>query len=138
MARVAGACRLTPQRSLAALLKAVAAHPSLYAFGLFERSRGPVLAVPKSARGVRSGLCVEWLAKRLTARVDPQSIAYTHDAAQAVRLARARGGAALLVKPASVARIRRAVDRVGLLPQKSTYFHPKIASGLVFNPLDQP
>ena len=136
--RAQEACRLSPRRGLRSLVKAVAEHPSPYAFGLFEPGRWPMLAVPKSARGVRSGLCVEWLAKRLTARVDPQRIAYTHDAAEAVRLARERGGVALLVKPAGVARIRRAVDRVGLLPQKSTYFHPKVASGLVFNPLEEP
>lgn len=41
----------------------------------------------------------------------------------------------MLVKPFSVAQVRRAAKAVGLLPQKSTYFFPKIATGLAFRPL---
>ena len=133
--RALDACRLTPQSTLSALLKALAAHRSPYAFGVFQPVSGFRLAVPRSAAGARSGLSVEWLAKNVTAGVDPQDISYTHDAGEAVRLARERRGAALLVKPASVARIRKAVERVGLLPQKSTYFYPKVATGLVFKAL---
>jgi uncharacterized protein (DUF1015 family) len=43
---------------------------------------------------------------------------------------------AALVMPASVGDIR-AVSQTGeRMPAKSTYFYPKLASGLVFNPLE--
>ena len=35
----------------------------------------------------------------------------------------------------AVLQIRKAVEKIGLLPQKSTYFYPKIATGLVFKAL---
>lgn len=133
--RVRAGCRILPKPGLEALLKALAAHPSPYAFGLFEPPRGFALAVPGSCGGARSGLCVEYLARRITDGVDPHHLRYTHEAGEAVALARELGGAALLVKPASVAAIRRAVERIGLLPQKSTYFFPKVTTGLVFKPL---
>jgi len=132
--RVRAECRLEAKRDLSSLLKALEKHRSPYAFGVFSGS-GFFLAVPLKPGGAKSGLCVEWLAKRVTARIDPHHIAYTHAAVEAVQLARSRGGAAFLVKPASVAQIRKAVDRIGLLPQKSTYFYPKVTTGLVFNPL---
>ena len=50
----------------------------------------------------------------------------------ATRDAKRRKGLAVLIKPFSVGEIRAAVERGGLLPQKSTYFYPKIAAGLVF------
>lgn len=135
LARVRAECRLAAKPGLAALLKALAAHPSPYAFGVFTAPRSFELAAPKSTKGARSGLCVEYLARYVTAGVDPHHLKYTHEAEEAVALARKLAGAALLVKPASVADIRRAVDRIGLLPQKSTYFYPKITTGLVFKPL---
>jgi uncharacterized protein (DUF1015 family) len=47
-----------------------------------------------------------------------------------------RYGMAALVMPASVGDIR-AVSQTGeRMPAKSTYFYPKLASGLVFNPLE--
>ncbi|MBI4347463.1 MAG: DUF1015 domain-containing protein [Elusimicrobia bacterium] len=134
-ARARERCRLTPKPGLTALLEVLDAHPSPYAFGLFEAPRAFWLAVPKSPEGAKSGLCVEYLARSVTSGVDPHHLKYTHEAAEAVRLARESKGAALLVKPASVADIRRAVERIGLLPQKSTYFFPKITTGLVFKPL---
>lgn len=135
LARVKAACRLTPKRGLTALLKALEAHPSPYAFGVFESSGRFALAAPRSAGGAKSGLCVEYLARNVTLGVDPHHLKYTHEASEAIALARSTKGAALLVKPASVADIRRAVERIGLLPQKSTYFFPKITTGLVFRPL---
>ncbi len=43
---------------------------------------------------------------------------------------------AALVMPASVEDIRRVSETGERMPAKSTYFYPKLASGLVFNPLD--
>jgi uncharacterized protein (DUF1015 family) len=119
--------------SLKALEAALSRAKNPYAFGLIEN--GYHLGVPKSAGGCRSGLAVEWLGAHLLAETRPDEMSYTPDAALAVKKAKAARGAAVLVKPFSVAQVRKAAKAVGLLPQKSTYFFPKIATGLVFRPL---
>ena len=119
--------------TLTALEDALARSKNPYAFGLIED--GCWLGTPKSAAGCRSGLAVEWLGARLLAGTRPDELSYTPDAALAARKARELGGAAALVKPFTVAQVRRAAKAVGLLPQKSTYFFPKIATGLAFRPL---
>jgi uncharacterized protein (DUF1015 family) len=68
-------------------------------------------------------------------------VSYTRDASLAVaasrKAARNKGGTTvgLLVRPTPPAAVRdvaRAGDR---MPQKSTYFYPKLMTGLVINPL---
>lgn len=65
-----------------------------------------------------------------------EHISYTRDAAEAVAAVRAgHASAAALVNPTPPTAIRdvaRASDR---MPQKSTYFYPKLITGLVINPL---
>lgn len=124
---------LRPARSLADLKRRLAASRNPYAFGLVDK--GFHLGEP-APNDCRSGLAVEWLGERLLATVRPEELSYTPDASLAVRAAAATGGSAVLVKPFGVAQVRRAAKAVGLLPQKSTYFYPKIATGLVFRPLD--
>jgi len=126
-------CVLQSCRSQAELLSKLDRSKNPYAFGLFETKFW--LALPKSPDGCKSGLGVEWLAKRLLGAVPPDRIGYTPDAIKAVALARERRGSAVFVKSAPVSQVRRAVKAVGLLPPKSTYFFPKIATGLVFKSL---
>lgn len=134
-------CRVQACESLAALERAVNKHASRFAFGviLSKEARDGLpgrflLAVPSklSSRGIQSGLGVEWLAGRLFTPEDRERIRYTHDSREAAQLADKSSGAAFLVKPVGVKEIRRAAQRVGLLPQKSTYFFPKIEAGIVF------
>ena len=65
-------------------------------------------------------------------------VAYQHGVANVVDLV--RGGdadAAVLIRPTSIDEIRRtAVERL-LMPPKSTFFTPKLRTGLVLRPLDQ-
>jgi uncharacterized protein (DUF1015 family) len=67
-----------------------------------------------------------------------QHVTYTRDAGAAVGATRSgEGGAQLAVllratPPAAMRDVARAGDR---MPQKSTYFYPKLISGLVINPL---
>lgn len=131
--RAAALASLKKARNLAELVKLVGKSRNSYAFGLIEN--GFYLGEPKP-RGCRSGLAVEWLGSQLLAGVKPDEMSYTPDPALAAKRAKAQGGAAVLVKPFSVAQVRRAAKAVGLLPQKSTYFYPKIATGLAFRPLD--
>lgn len=124
-------CRFREQRSLEALERAIGRSPSPYAFGLVDRRFD--LAVPASkASAVPTGFGTEWLARRLFGGVDVHDIVYCHGSPEAAREARKRRGVAVLVKPFTVSEIRRAVERGGLLPQKSTYFYPKIATGIAF------
>jgi uncharacterized protein (DUF1015 family) len=133
LARAGSLATLKKLGSLKALEAALARAKNPYAFGLIEN--GFYLGVPKSAGGCRSGLAVEWLGARLLAETRPDEMSYTPDAALSVKKAKAARGASVLVKPFTVAQVRAAAKRVGLLPQKSTYFFPKIATGLVFRPL---
>ena len=128
--RVANRSLLPRARELASLKKA-ASLPAL--LKLVEK--GFWFGEPK-ANGCKSGLAVEWLGTQLLAGVAPDEMSYTPDAKVAAKRASDTGGAAALVKPFSVAQVRRAAKAVGLLPQKSTYFFPKIATGLAFRPLD--
>jgi uncharacterized protein (DUF1015 family) len=79
---------------------------------------------------------VEYLAKQLLRDVAPDQIKYTPDAKKAVAMADEAGAVVAFVKPMKVSDIRKAVKAVGLLPPKSTYFFPKIATGLVFKSLE--
>jgi hypothetical protein len=124
---------LRKARNLGELETLVAKSKNPYAFGLIEN--GFHFGAPKPG-GCKSGLAVEWLGSHLLAGVKPDEMSYTPDAGLAVKKAKAAGGAAVLVKPFSVAQVRRAAKAVGLLPQKSTFFYPKIATGLAFRPLD--
>jgi uncharacterized protein (DUF1015 family) len=60
-----------------------------------------------------------------------------HDTAAA--LARVRVGevqAAFFVNPTPVAQILAIAGAGESMPQKSTFFHPKVPTGLVINPID--
>ncbi|MCS6913156.1 MAG: DUF1015 domain-containing protein [Myxococcales bacterium] len=62
---------------------------------------------------------------------------YVKDTAQALAAAHEPGVQAVwLMNPTPVAQVMEVCDAGLLMPQKSTYFFPKIASGLVLNPLD--
>lgn len=128
-------CDVTPVKSRAELLRLLEKSKNPYAFGL--RTDHYELAEPKSAGGCKSGLCVEWLGAHLLKDVAPDQIKYSPDAKKAEDLAAERQGAVVFVKGLEVPMIREAVKKVGLLPPKSTYFYPKIATGLVFKALEE-
>jgi uncharacterized protein (DUF1015 family) len=66
-------------------------------------------------------------------------LSYTHDTGEA--LARVAAGdvqAAFLMNPTKVEEVLAVCEAGFVLPQKSTYFHPKLATGLVMYGLDGP
>ena len=65
---------------------------------------------------------------------DPQ-IRYIKVEAHALDIAKAERGVALLVKATPMEHLRAVAEAGGLMPQKSTYFYPKLATGLTINPL---
>ncbi len=60
---------------------------------------------------------------------------YVKAAQDAVDEARASGGTAFLMQATTMEELRGVCQAGEVMPQKSTYFYPKLASGLVINPL---
>ena len=66
-----------------------------------------------------------------------QNITYVKDTKDALaRIARGEAQVGFLLHPTRVDQVRAVADAKEVMPQKSTFFYPKIASGLVVNPLD--
>jgi uncharacterized protein (DUF1015 family) len=65
------------------------------------------------------------------------SIKFTIDENEAVRLVDEGGyRMAFMLNPTRVSSIKEIADNSEIMPQKSTYFYPKLLSGLVFNKLE--
>lgn len=64
------------------------------------------------------------------------AIQYIKSAPEAVRAAQSTKGTAFLLQPTTMEEMRAVCGAGDLMPQKSTYFYPKLASGLVINPLE--
>lgn len=66
-----------------------------------------------------------------------ENLLYVHDTAEALaRVRAAEVQAALFVNPTPVAQILAIAGAGESMPQKSTFFHPKVPTGLVINPID--
>ncbi len=64
-------------------------------------------------------------------------VQFSEDAAHAAEWVRAEPGRlAFLVNPPSVDRVVAMASAGGVMPQKATYFYPKLATGMVLNRLD--
>lgn len=63
------------------------------------------------------------------------TIHYYNNMQAAIADAQDRGGVAVLMPAATMAQVRDVCTAGELMPQKSTYFFPKLATGLVINPL---
>jgi uncharacterized protein (DUF1015 family) len=70
-------------------------------------------------------------------RAAPQGVTYTPQRAEAVAAVdRGEAEAAFLLRPTPLDEVWAIARRGEVLPQKSTYFYPKLTSGLLFHPLD--
>jgi uncharacterized protein (DUF1015 family) len=66
----------------------------------------------------------------------PEGVSYTPFAAEAVAAVdRGEAEAAFLLQPVTVAQVARFADAGETMPQKSTFFFPKLTSGLLFHPV---
>jgi uncharacterized protein (DUF1015 family) len=65
----------------------------------------------------------------------PPEIHYVKNIEDAVTEARETGGSVFFMQPNTMAELRDVCNAGDLMPQKSTFFYPKLASGLVINPL---
>ena len=75
--------------------------------------------------------------------IDPASVAaggrlaYTRSGSEAVAaVARGDAKAAFLVRPTRLEQLAAVATAGDVMPQKSTYFYPKLLTGMVFNPLE--
>ncbi|HET7026138.1 MAG TPA: DUF1015 domain-containing protein [Candidatus Limnocylindrales bacterium] len=71
--------------------------------------------------------------------IDPSAVAsgrieYTKSIEEALRAVVDAGDVAFLLEPTPVASVIEVAAEGGVMPQKSTYFHPKAITGLVLNP----
>jgi uncharacterized protein (DUF1015 family) len=60
---------------------------------------------------------------------------FASEAAEAVASGRASG--AFLVRAPSIGEVQELARAGETMPEKSTYFYPKLASGLLFSPFDE-
>jgi uncharacterized protein (DUF1015 family) len=66
-------------------------------------------------------------------------LAYTRSEADArERVARGDAAAAFLVRPTRLDQLAEVASAGDVMPQKSTYFYPKLLTGMVFNPVFDP
>jgi len=74
---------------------------------------------------------------RVVDSFSPEGVSYTADASAAVAAVdRGAADAAFLLEPVTVEQVARFAQAGETMPQKSTFFYPKLTSGLLLYPLD--
>jgi uncharacterized protein (DUF1015 family) len=82
-------------------------------------------------------LDAEGLDVEVVERIAPQGVSYTPRREEAVATVdRGEAEAAFLLRPTRIEDVWAVARRGETMPQKSTYFYPKLTSGLLFHPLD--
>ncbi len=120
--------------------------------GLVEPGAAPQLLTPANdiipepdpeappqtqARSVEAFVIQEMLLKPAFGDAFPDHVAYVHDGAEAMRMVEGGEGQMAFFVKGLPPDVFRAVVGAGIrLPRKSTYFHPKLPSGLVINLLE--
>ena len=112
----------------AAALQALEQVPPGRAAAVLYRNDGAELAVDGDELDVR-----------LVDRLGHEGISYTPDWQEAVRAVDSGDAAvAVLMRPTRIEDVFAVAERGETMPQKSTYFYPKLVSGLLFLPLTPP
>jgi uncharacterized protein (DUF1015 family) len=71
--------------------------------------------------------------------LDAEALDFTHDDDEAIEAVTAgRAGAAFLLNPPTLAQVRATCLAGEVMPEKSTYFYPKLATGLVLSQVGPP
>jgi uncharacterized protein (DUF1015 family) len=138
---------VTPLSDVAALLEALRHEEATHQVGLvlpgptYYLVRIPRLRTPHPVDGLdvaalHRELIVPEVGLREGELDDERHFAYTRDPAVAVeRVRSSQAQAAFLLQPPRVPDVLAVAASGAVMPQKSTYFYPKPASGIVFNPL---
>jgi hypothetical protein len=102
---------------------------------LLAEGRAPAFATLDVA--VLHRLLVEGILGMPASSHGDDAIQYTRDATQAfAEVAAGKASVALFLNPPRVDQVRAVAIAGERMPQKSTFFYPKVLSGLVINPLD--
>ena len=146
--RLPSGFRLTRQPDVAAAVSAVAASPAPYAFALAEPGKGALVveADPGSERLLSPGVpaCLRALDTYFLHHavlgpllgVPEAAVSYVHSEAEAEEaLAKGACRLAVLLRATPVQQIVNVAEAGESMPAKSTFFHPKLPSGLVIHPL---
>jgi len=88
---------------------------------------------PRSGVVEPGELNVTWLHRLLLPGVDLKDIDFIQGIDFVTKAARERGGCAFVLNPPSAKQVMDTVTHGRMMPLKSTYFHPKLLSGLVMN-----
>ena len=123
-------------------------HSDRHAYGLYTGGDGFTLLLfkgelPQKDDGGLSALDVSVLHDRILNDVlgidaenmkEQRNLSYTRDTAEAVRSVRSgESSAAFILNPTKISEIKSVSLAGGKMPQKSTYFYPKLKTGLVMN-----
>jgi uncharacterized protein (DUF1015 family) len=101
-------------------------------------ARARLAHLPSALRGLDVALLHAAILEPLL-RVTVDALEFTHDDAEAgAAVEVGRAAAAFRVNPPSLAEVRAVCMAGELMPEKSTYFYPKLASGLVFDLVGPP
>jgi uncharacterized protein (DUF1015 family) len=119
------------------------------AFVLYRRGDARLLTMRAGAeRWLAAGRAPAWraldvarleslLLEPLLGPAAPELLSYTRSAAEAIaRVDAGDAGAAVLLNPTPPRQIAAVAEAAERMPQKSTYFYPKLPTGLVFHALD--
>jgi uncharacterized protein (DUF1015 family) len=80
-------------------------------------------------------LALVWIHSLLVPEMKKEDFLYSHDLQETLHLMKKNKSFAILVPPTSIQELYRIVRAGMLMPQKSTYFYPKVLTGLVFRSL---
>jgi uncharacterized protein (DUF1015 family) len=122
-----------PKASLEATLAAL---PGRVAAGTYRDHR--FQAIPLEGEVAVVELHEQVIDNILGKRNPEELLVYTRDASEAVRwVDEGVGAAAFFLSPPDLRQVLKLAQEGKTLPQKSTYFHPKPPSGMVFHRLDR-
>jgi uncharacterized protein (DUF1015 family) len=146
--RLRGGFRLARRPDVAAAASAVAASPAPYAFALAEPGKGALVVeaeagserrLPPEAPPCLRALDTWFLHHAVLGPllgVPDAAVSYVHSQAEAEEaLAKGSCRLAVLMRATPVQQIVDVADAGESMPAKSTFFHPKLPSGLVIHPL---
>jgi hypothetical protein len=73
---------------------------------------------------------------RVVESLAPEGVSYTPSAGEAIAAVdRGDAAAAFLLQPVTTAQVAAFAEAGEVMPQKSTFFFPKLTSGLLFHPV---
>ncbi len=87
--------------------------------------------IPEPVKNLDVTILHEFIFKMLEIETNKIKIAYTHEFKKAIELAEERDRVAFLLNPPLISDIKNVSLSGATMPQKSTYFYPKVLSGIV-------